>query len=86
MSGPAAQNVWGTFMQECSQLAERHPYVIKPSGKQVGSWAICFSIGESGDEALAYNRNLTSEAMADAETPRQNHGHSHIQVLGVTQA
>lgn len=27
-------------------LAERHPYVIKPSGKQVGSWAICFSIGE----------------------------------------
>ena len=31
------QNMWGAFMQECAGLAERHPYVIKPSGKQVGS-------------------------------------------------
>lgn len=38
--------MWGAFMQECAVLAERHPYVIKPSGKQVGSWALCFSIGE----------------------------------------
>jgi hypothetical protein len=42
------QNMWGAFMQECAVLAERHPYVIKPSGKQVGSWALCFSIGERG--------------------------------------
>lgn len=42
--GRMDMNMWGAFMRDCAVLAERHPYVIKPSGKQVGSWAICFSI------------------------------------------
>jgi hypothetical protein len=44
LMGRMDMNMWGAFMQECAVLAERHPYVIKPSGKQVGSWALCFSI------------------------------------------
>lgn len=27
--------MWGAFMRECAQLAERHPYVIKPKASQV---------------------------------------------------
>lgn len=37
-------NMWAAFINECSGLAQHHPYVVKPSGKQVGSWALCFSI------------------------------------------
>lgn len=42
--GRVDMNMWGAFMQECAVLAERHPYVIKPSAKQVGMWGVCFSI------------------------------------------
>jgi hypothetical protein len=64
------QNMWGAFMQECAVLAERHPYVIKPSGKQVGSWALCFSIGERLKYASAYTDAVTLHSYVTAEPRR----------------
>ena len=38
------QNLWAAFIQAVEVLAERHPYVVKPSAGQVGRWGMCFAI------------------------------------------
>ena len=45
LQGRLSPGDWSLFMADVDTLAKHHPYVQKPSAKQVGVWAACFAIG-----------------------------------------
>lgn len=45
LQGRLSPGDWSLFMADVDTLAKHHPYVQRPSAKQVGVWAACFAIG-----------------------------------------
>ena len=45
LQGRITPGDWSLFMADVDALAKTHPYIQKPSAKQVGTWACCFAIG-----------------------------------------
>jgi hypothetical protein len=45
LQGRIDPGLWGSFMTQMQQLADRHPYVVKPSGSQMLNWVLCGLLG-----------------------------------------
>ena len=45
LQGRLNPGLWAEFMTQVQVLADRHPYLVKPSGKHYSSWAVGAVVG-----------------------------------------
>ena len=47
LQGRVAPALWADFMSQVHALADRHPYLVKPGGKQYSNWLLAAVVGRS---------------------------------------
>lgn len=45
LQGRVAPALWADFMSQVHALADRHPYLVKPGGKQYSNWLLAAVVG-----------------------------------------
>ncbi len=53
LQGRVDPTLWTEFMGQVQVLADRHPYLVKPGGKQYSNWIFAALVGEDSQILIA---------------------------------